>query len=328
MANRPYYPPYQRTQADTAGAVRKAALLRALAGIAEPGPRLGTDPWGSLQAGLRGALRMGQQQNEDAFKQAELEARQRTEQEARDPIAALRAKRDFLRGVLGRNLTPEEDMRLGGIDAPESKKTLSERIAEAKAAGLGPDQIGQLLGYRVPDQRARTTRLTGEPKEAYSYALANFGPELAGPEDKPNQDMIALVPEIARYDEPPGSLTYVPGMFPGDPDKETVRFEPLTAEDLRHIPDVIKDPVTGEEHKMTPRYRLESITRWRQTQSRDIRAIRSALRRKDVALLKKLEDNGGFSGSEDVKRLARQSRALVLMLSGRLQEMQPEGEQP
>lgn len=84
--------PYGMTPAQGASARRKAALLRALAGVASQGPALGTDPFGSFQAGLRGALSMGAEQQaqqdearrraiQDQYMMAQIERMQRPPQE-------------------------------------------------------------------------------------------------------------------------------------------------------------------------------------------------------------------------------------------------------
>jgi len=69
------------TPANSAHARRKAALLRALAGIAQQGPALGTDPFGSFQAGIRGALSAGAEQ-EAQVQQAQQRAIQQQYMEA------------------------------------------------------------------------------------------------------------------------------------------------------------------------------------------------------------------------------------------------------
>lgn len=52
--------------ADGARARRKAALLRAIAGLAARGPELGTNPFGSFQAGVAGALDAAAEQRAQA----------------------------------------------------------------------------------------------------------------------------------------------------------------------------------------------------------------------------------------------------------------------
>lgn len=123
------FAPYQITPDQAHRERKKAALLRALAGVAARGG--GADFLSSFQTGLGGALGYGQIQNEDARRNEELNLRRMAMQQDMERAAESRVdptteRQLAIQGFLGRNLTPAETARLWNFNEPQQTSPARE----------------------------------------------------------------------------------------------------------------------------------------------------------------------------------------------------------
>lgn len=235
------YIPYQSTQQDAARERRRALLMRAFGGLSAKGPRLGTDPFGSFQAGLRGALSMGQQQEKADQDQLELLMRQHAERAATDPMAGERAKIAYIEARLGRPLTEDELRQRFDINptTPYERMTPAEKIQAAIDAGnqfgfkVGPEEMKRAGGFYVAQDESSIPALTGETKELASDAYG-MGFPMANV-NQPPPAALNIARHRRQYAHPGARLSWVPSPLPGQPPVATASFEGLDAGDVESI---------------------------------------------------------------------------------------------